>query len=215
MKFFECVLDIIFPQKCGICGKVGGSICDKCYENLKKYEIKRQHEDLFFVYQYEGELRKLILDYKFNDKSYLYKTFAKCLIKNKNVCQFLNCYDIIIPVPLHKKRLHKRGYNQAELVARELSKELTLNNRKILCLSNALIKNKNIKPQSEKGIAQRKADIKGIYEVKNANSIKNKKVILFDDIYTTGSTAEECKKMLLEAGVSKVGILTIAKDYIE
>lgn len=210
MKFLECALDIIYPQKCGICGKLGSSICNNCYDIIKKYEIKNQHKDLFFSYQYEGTIRKLILDYKFNDKSYLYKTIEKCIINNKNVCQFLNGYDIIIPVPLHKKRLHKRGYNQAGLVAKEIAKDI--NN--IVSLNNVLIKNTNIKPQSEKGIIDRKKDVKGIYEVKNAELIKNKKVVLFDDIYTTGSTANECKKILLEAGAKKVGVLVLAKDYI-
>ncbi len=186
------------------------------------------------MYKYEGIIRKLILNYKFNDCSYLYKTFEKCLINNKNVCQFLNGYDIIIPVPLHKKRLRKRGYNQAELITRELAKDINDNankkyildknkkgkakyiqNKNIILLNNVLIKNKNIKPQSEKGIIQRKTDVKGIYEVKNMDNIKNKRIVLFDDIYTTGSTAGECKRVLLEAGALDVGILALAKDYVD
>lgn len=199
MKVLDFILELIFPTKCGICGKVGEAICNKCYENIKKLEIEHQHKDLFFVYQYDGIIRSLILRYKFEDKSYLYHTFVTCLLKNKKVCQFLKSYDIIIPVPLHKKRLAKRGYNQADLIAKELAKKLCN-----ICMNNVLIKNKNIKPQSEKGIKQRILDIQGVYEVKNIDFIKNKKVLLFDDIYTTGSTANECKKVLLEAGANKV-----------
>jgi len=145
LKILECVLNLIFPQKCGICGKIGDSICQKCYEDVKKYGIKKQYKDLFFAYSYEDVVRKLILDYKFNNMSYLYKTIEKCLINNKNVCQFLNDYDIIIPVPLHKKRLHKRGYNQAELVAKEIAKDInSKSNKRLECFSNVLTKNKNI-----------------------------------------------------------------------
>lgn len=221
MKILDFILELIFPTKCGICGKVGEAICYKCYENIKKFEIEHQHKDLFFVYRYEGIIRDLILRYKFEDRSYLYQTFVTCLLKNKKVCQFLKSYDIIIPVPLHKKRLAKRGYNQSELIASKITKELcnkendgrskTNKNQQDamqydtpICMNNVLIKNKNIKPQSEKGIKQRILDIQGVYEVRNIDSIKNKKVLLFDDIYTTGSTANECKKVLLEAGASKV-----------
>ncbi len=209
MNFLEKLLNIIFPIQCGICGKIGNSICDKCYNDLKKYEIKKQYEDLFFAYKYEGVIRNLIIKYKFHDKSYLYKTFSEILLKNKNLCKFLKCYDIIIPVPLHKKRLQERGYNQADLIAKEIAKKTGL-----AYYNNVLIKNKNIKPQSIKNIQERVNDVLGIYEVKNSELIKEKNILIFDDIYTTGSTAQECKKELLKSGANKVGILVLAKDYI-
>lgn len=209
MNFLENFLNIIFPIQCGICGKLGSSICDKCYNDLKKYEIRKQYEDLFFAYRYEGIVRSLIIKYKFHDKSYLYKTFSEILLKNKNLCKFLKSYDIILSVPLHKKRLQERGYNQADLIAKEVARKTGL-----IYYKNMLIKNKNIKPQSIKNIQERINDVLGIYEVKNSELLKEKNVLIFDDIYTTGSTANECKKELLKAGANKVGILVLAKDYI-
>ena len=95
MKILNNIIDIIFPVQCGICGKLDLYICDKCYNELKKYEIQNQNEGIFFAYKYEGLMRKLIIEYKFNDKSYLYKTFEETLLKNKKLCKFLSCYDII------------------------------------------------------------------------------------------------------------------------
>ena len=138
------------------------------------------------------------------------------LLKNKKLCQFIKSYDIILSVPLHKKRLKERGYNQSQLIAKKLVKEYNLhNNKKMIYYNDVIIKTKNIKPQSTKNLKDRIQDVIGIYEIKNKEKIIGKNIIIFDDIYTTGSTANECKKILLEAGANKVGILALAKDYIE
>ena len=138
------------------------------------------------------------------------------LLKNKKLCQFIKSYDIILSVPLHKKRLKERGYNQSQLIAKELVKEYNLhNNKKMIYYNDVIIKTKNIKPQSTKNLKDRIQDVIGIYEIKNKEKIIGKNIIIFDDIYTTGSTANECKKILLEAGANNVGILALAKDYIE
>ena len=138
------------------------------------------------------------------------------LLKNKKLCQFIKSYDIILSVPLHKKRLKERGYNQSQLIAKKLVKEYNLhNNKKMIYYNDVIIKTKNIKPQSTKNLKNRIQDVIGIYEIKNKEKIIGKNIIIFDDIYTTGSTANECKKILLEAGANNVGILALAKDYIE
>lgn len=202
-------LNLIFPPTCEICGKVGTYLCDKCYFKIKKYEINyiSKNKEIFCMYRYKDKIRELLIDYKFNDKSYLYNFFSELLIKNKKVCKILKSCDIIIPVPLHKIRLHERGYNQSELIINDVAKKINLQVE-----INVLKKIKNIKPQSEKGYKERMKDIKGVYIVENYERIIGKKVLVFDDVYTTGSTTNECKKVLLEAGAKKVVILTMTRD---
>ena len=96
-------LDLIFPPTCELCGKVGTYLCEECYEKIKEYQIKSNNGNLMYLYRYEDIIRTLMLQYKFNDKSYLYKLFSELLIKNKKVCKFIKKYDIISPVPIHKK----------------------------------------------------------------------------------------------------------------
>ena len=118
-------------------------------------------------------------------------------------------YDIILIVPISKQRKKSRGYNQSEILAKEIAKIL-----QIKVNSKILIKTKNIIAQSTLKKEQRQKNVIGAYKVKNIEKIRNKKILIFDDIYTTGSTVNECAKVLVQAGISKknIGILTIAKD---
>ncbi|CDE83434.1 putative amidophosphoribosyltransferase [Clostridium sp. CAG:273] len=161
-----------------------------------------------YLFKYEGIIRSKIISYKFDDKPYLYKSFCEIFVKNKKVCEFLKNYDIIISVPMYKKKKNQRGYNQSELIAREIAKKV----KNIEYRSDILLKIKNTANQSLLNKEQRQENLKNAYEVKNKEYISNKNILIFDDIYTTGSTANECSKMLVEAGARSIGILTIAKD---
>ncbi len=216
MKILNYALNLIYPQKCGICHKIGESLCKKCEIELikpKEAKIKKYirstiffDEQLYF-FNYHGRIRRKIIQYKFSEKSFLYKMFLKIILKNKKTYRFSKKYDIIISVPISKKRLGKRGYNQSELIARELAKNLNIKYEK-----NVLIKLKDNKTQSTLGKKQRQENVKNVYEVKNEGIIKNKNIIIFDDIFTTGSTVNECSKILKQNGAKYIGIITIAKD---
>lgn len=210
----EYISELIYPTTCGICGKIcREAICKKCELKLKEFEINliksnnKYYTERMHLYRYDGIIRNRIIDYKFNNKPYLYKTFAKIIIKNKKICGFLKNYDIIIPVPIHKKRRLIRGYNQTELIAKEIANKENLKFEK-----NVLIKQKNIITQSSLSKASRKENIKNAFAIKNAEKIINKKIIIFDDIYTTGNTVLECSKMLKNAGANQIAVLTIARD---
>lgn len=215
---FEKILNLIFPNVCGFCEKINNnSLCKKCELNLSKYEIncikdytidkQKYYDYLFCALKYENIVREKILKYKFNENSYLYKTFSKIIIKNEKIYRFLKLYDIIISVPMHKDRFAIRGYNQSELIAKEIAKQT-----KIYFEKNVLLKDKNTKVQSTLTKTQRTQNIKDAFFVKNIDKIKNKKIILVDDIYTTGSTVNECSKVLKKAGAKKICVVTIAKD---
>jgi ComF family protein len=152
-------------------------------------------------------IRKFLIHYKFNDQSYLYLTIVNFLLKNKKIFEILKSYDTIIPVPISKKRRKERGYNQSELIAREIAKrmQITYNNQ-------CLFKTKNIVEQSKLNKEERQKNIQGVYEIRNVQILKNKKILLVDDIYTTGSTANECCKILSQANPQKIDVFTIAKD---
>lgn len=209
MNFFDYALEIIFPPKCGICGKIGeGYICNNCYNMFVINKIyKSYNRERFHMLKYEGIIRDKLIEYKFNDKPYLYRMFYEILIKDKNACDFLKGYDIIIPVPIHKKRKSLRGYNQSELIAKKLSDEF-----KMPMYIDVLKKQINTIPQSSLGKKARKSNAQNVYKVDNMQKIKNKNVVILDDIYTTGATANECIKVLKDAGAYRVGIITIAKD---
>ena len=167
----------------------------------------RYFNELMYLFNYEGLIRKLILEYKFNEKSFLYKMIADIFIKNEKIFENIKKYDTIIPVPISRKRFTERGYNQCELIAKELAKKVNLE-----LLNNCLIKTKNIIEQSKLSKEERTKNIQNVYKLKNKNLILNKKILLLDDIYTTGSTVNECSKILRQGEPEKIGVLVIAKD---
>lgn len=215
-NFIEKILDLIFPPVCGICNKeINTYLCGKCEKEINKITCvgENKYKDKYFsthmyLFKYEGIIRNKIISYKFNDKPYLYKTFCEIFVKNKKVCEFLKKYDIIISVPMYKKKKNKRGYNQSELIAKETAKKV----ENIEYRNDILIKIRNTAKQSSLNKEQRKENLKNAYVVNNNEYILNKNILIFDDIYTTGSTANECAKTLIEAGAKDVGILTIARD---
>ena len=167
-------------------------------------------EELIAIFKYENINRREIIKYKFKEKSYLYKMFINFIIKNEKICKKIKSYDTIVPVPVSKKRKMERGYNQSYLLAKELSKKLDIkiNNK-------CLYKYKNTIRQSKLSKEERKENAIDVYKIKNKEMLKNKKILLIDDIYTTGSTANECSKILKLANPEKIGVLVIAKDYIK
>ena len=220
-NLLESTLNLISPPVCGICNKLGTIyICKSCYKGLKiqeenkidKYENKFFSEH-FWIFKYKNKIREKIIDYKFNDKSYVYTTFVEIILMDEIAIQFVKKFDVIIPVPIHKKRYKQRGYNQSELIAKALAKHI----KNIEYSGDILKKVKNIRAQSTLDKLERLTNISGAYEInykkiKDVNDLKNKKILLFDDVYTTGSTVNECAKVLNEITNKEIGVFTIAKD---
>lgn len=156
---------------------------------------------------YDGIIRKLILNYKFNHKSYIYRAFVTFFRKNEKLYLLFKKYDIIVPVPIGKKRVKQRGYNQSSLLAKNLAKNFNSEYDE-----NILLKVKDNKKQSDLNKEERILNAQNVYKLQNYSKILNKKILLIDDVFTTGSTCNECAKILKEAGAIKVGTFTIAKD---
>ena len=202
---------------CGICEKESrNSLCFKCRKKIQRefkfttiYSKKQNFSEQYYLFQYKNLIRNLILQIKFQRKPYIYKTIEYFLQNNKKYLEKLKKYDIIIVVPLSWKRKLQRGYNQSLLIAKIISNIL-----QVKIESKILYKTKNIVPQSTLNKKERKENIKGAFKVKNIEKIRNKKILIIDDIYTTGSTLNECSRNLMRNGIIKenIGVLTLAKD---
>ena len=209
---------------CGICkNESRNSLCYKCKKKIQKELYKKIiiyilpiifvsciifFKLIPFGYNIEHP-RNMILKMKFQKKPYIYKTIEYFLQNNKKYLEKLKKYDIIIVVPLSWKRRLQRGYNQSQLIAEIISSIL-----QIKIESRILYKTKNIVPQSTLNKKERKENIKGAFKIKNIEKIMNNKILIIDDIYTTGSTLNECSNLLRKNGIKKenIGVLTLAKD---
>ena len=213
-------MNLVYPQVCSICGKVNTKlICNRCNIKLKKeflFQSDDYNNDLsknfiehYYFFKYQDLIRNQILSLKFHEKSYIYKTISYFLKNNQKSFENLKKYDIIIIVPISKKRKKERGYNQSELIAKEISKIINVE-----IVPNILYKIKNTVPQSSLNRKQREENPKGAYRAKKCEKIKDKRILLVDDIYTTGNTINECAKVLVQKGINRnqIGVLTIAKD---
>lgn len=213
-NIIEFIVNLFFPNVCGICGKIcDKALCRKCEINLEKFknvEIEiiqgKNFKELISLFNYQGEVRSNILNYKFKEKSYMAKTFTKFLINDKKLFEKIKTYDTIVPVPISKERMKERGYNQSLIIAKELNKYL-----KLEIAENSLIKIKNVIEQSKLNKEERQNNIIDAYEIKNKQILENKRILLIDDIYTTGSTVNECSRMLKLASPKEIGVLALAK----
>lgn len=216
INLIEKALNLIFPPVCGFCNEMSDSyLCEYCSNYLKSKQINRidLYEDKFFtthlwLFKYEDEIREKIIDYKFNDRSYLYRTFTQIILSNKDICDYISFFDIIIPVPIHKKRKKSRGYNQSELIARGITEIINSVELRI----DLITKMRNIKPQSTLNKDERIKNVSDSYRSISGVNLNGKKVLLMDDVYTTGSTVNECAKVLIDLNCGQIGVMTLAKD---
>lgn len=217
--FVKKLLEIIFPRKCAFCNIIINEdyTCKKCKKKLEymctnyAYEeiINRKFENLIYAYFYIGIIREKLLEFKFKNKKFLYKFLSERLVNEiRKYC--IQKFDYIIPVPISFKRYLERGYNQSYLIAKFISKEL---NKPLIKLG--LIKVKNNLKQSTLKIDERLQNVKGAYKVLNSKLINGKNILLVDDIYTTGTTVNECSKVLKASGANKIIVATIAKAKID
>lgn len=213
----ENLINIIYPPACGICGKLDKNfLCSKCRNKLKPFETynvedytktSSYFDEHIYMFRYTSYIREAILNYKFQEKAYIYEMFITFLKSNEIICNKLKEYDIIIPVPISKKRFKQRGYNQSAIISKKIAKFMNKNYSE-----KVLTKCKDNKPQSSLNQEERSKNVIDVYKVNKSNLIIDKKVLLIDDIFTTGSTVNECSKILKLNGAKNIGIFTIAKD---
>ena len=205
------LLDLLFPKNCLECGKKGKYICDMCYSKVTPYG---RNGDNYSVFKYQGVIRKAIISLKYKFATDIADELVDaCTVRLANSQQLMTNeiqpgYSYLVPIPLHRHRENWRGFNQAELIGQKLAKAM-----KWKFILDLLIRNKNTIPQvGLKGLSRRH-NLSGVFSL---NSIYNLlpvtyNLVLFDDVYTTGSTIKEAKKVLKSAGFKNIYSLTIAR----
>ena len=204
-RLLDSCLDLIFPPRCEVCrNNSHETLCQDCFGQIK---FMKPHLGIHGVSIYEGPIRTAIHRFKFNKRIALAEPLGIIMVRYLCNTPMLEMdeIDIIVPVPLHKYRHRQRVFNQAELLAKVVGKYFETP------VASALERHKNTKAQFELEREQRYINITGAFRVVDSQAIFNKRVLLLDDIYTTGATIAECSKTLKIAGAKRVEILTLSR----
>ena len=229
--------DIIFPSRCVVCGIVLGNnerirICSECLSRISfvkapvcsccglpfvNYEGTDHlcgkcisSKQYFSVARSVGEFEEPLLDvihqFKYKGKIAVGETLGRLMAEFEYDSFSIEGYSLILPVPLHQRRLKERGFNQSVILAREIAMRCP-----IRLDFRTLKRTIHTKPQTGLGKKQRSMNVKGAFEVTDRGRIDGERVVLIDDVYTTGSTIRECARVLIKNGVEEVAVLTLAR----
>ncbi len=203
------ILDYLFPEKCLACGQPKTLLCKPCLERLPAPDRPLPlYIDALFDYQ-NSVVRKIIWHIKYKNALSLIKIIGHKMHQKLSPNLSTVYKQLLIPIPIRPNRLRKRGYNQAEELAKAIRDKD--NSMSFILIPDVLYIRKMADNQSD--IKDRKARLKnliGFYGLKNRASIKGKKVILIDDVTTTGATLNEARKLLLKNGAASVRAFTVA-----
>lgn len=192
---WEGFLDFLFPRECLICASRGVFLCQKCKSELPRSKTRKANgiKGLTAIYQYSDERVKNLIEevkFKFNDA-----LVTDLWINDVRIPEA----DIVVPIPLHWTRHNWRGFNQAEVVAK-------LTGLKVV---KALIRSKMTKQQAKLDKKMRRINIRNAFKINGY--VKGKRVLLVDDVYTTGESMREAGRVLKKAGVKSVWGLVLAR----
>lgn len=233
------LLDLIYPKRCAFCGEVRPfkelEVCETCLDKVKKVTVPRclkcgktiedEEEEYcrdceaipksfdggFPVFFYEGAVKNALYEFKYNNQRVYASFFGECI--DKCYGTHLRSLDIdgIVPVPVHPHKKRLRGYNQAEILAKEIGRRMQLP-----IYPNYLVRKVDTNPQKELNDVARMKNLKNAFKI-GENTVKLKKILLVDDIYTSGATIEACTQVLKKAGVENIyyNSVAIGKGYSE
>ncbi|CAN2041257.1 competence protein ComFC [Candidatus Magnetomoraceae bacterium gMMP-15] len=197
----------IKPSLCSVCGNIFGSrqiknhLCSECITSPKNFYKARA----FGIYK--DSLKNAISHLKYHKKIQLAKPLSKILQNTFFKFWKKHDVDLVIPVPLHIKRLRQRGFNQSYLLIKNWK-----NNHELPKVNLKILERRRwTTPQTNLKRKERLTNLNNAFIVLNPNPIKGKTILLIDDVYTTGSTVNECSKVLLKAGAARVDVLTLAR----
>ena len=229
--------DILFPSQCILCEKILVenqlfSFCPDCFSRIRfirpplcpkcglpypaEEDLDHLCGDCLSTQQYFSAARSLgvydnalmeaIQKFKYGHHLYTGEWLGRLLAESSFHSFASTDFDVIMPVPLHIKRLRQRGFNQSLVLARALAR------RHPIELDFSSLRRKiHTEPQTQLTKSDRATNVRAAFEVTGEAQVKGRKVLLVDDVYTTGSTVRECAKLLLKSGARSVGVLTLAR----
>ena len=213
--FFEKLLDLMYPPRCPFCRAIlkdhERNLCGRCRGALpwtlgaEREQRFRHLEVCLSPFFYENDVRRSLLRYKFGGVSVYAPKYAALM--SECVSKSDAAFDVITWTPLSRKRLKKRGYDQARLLAEALAESLQLP------CAQLLLKNFDNPPQSRtRSAEERRKNVSGAYQAADPALIKDRRILLVDDIVTTGATLSECARVLRSAGAKSVSAITLARS---
>jgi len=213
---WDCIRGLVVVESplCSCCGLPFESRqgidhrCGDCSASLKKFRIARA------PLVYEQIFTEVIHCYKYKGKIQLARPLAELLLTSFRFFWDKDSIDVVVPVPLHLKRLRKRGFNQVYLLIRNwqtIAGQVHLDLNDLQIERDVIVRNVSTVPQTGLGRRQRAANIKDAFELVDEAKIIDKRILLVDDVYTTGATVDECARLLLHHGAAHVDVLSLAR----
>lgn len=209
----DALLDLLFPPRCAFCGRVGvRGVCGGCDKTLPRTELPLREGTGYgrcaVPLRYEGKVRAAILRFKFDGARGAAEGFGR-LIAACAAEELGGEFDVVTWVPVSDKRRRERGYDQSYLLAREAAKAWGVEPKALLR------KTRDNPPQSGLSADARRGNVVGVYECRDAEAVKGARVLLIDDILTTGSTLSECARVQKDAGAAGVVCACLASATVE
>lgn len=226
-SFLTGLIDIFYPIRCGACGRLGAALCKECIDSFQPVndtitcpicgritgsnlvcgaciDTKQTFKRGCFGYHFEGRLRDAIHAFKFEGRRDTGRHLVRLMEPKLNA--LAESFDCIIPLPVTERRLWQRGFNQTFIIAEEIAR---ITGKDVI--PDVLVKTKNTKDQYILSKPERLKNIRGVFTARNCHAIQKKRVLLVDDLYTTGNTAHEASRVLLRNSVKDVIFCAIAR----
>ena len=227
LSLFNCALALFYPESCVVCGADGSALCPRCIDDLRTVketevcpvcgrwlgrripcaacsEAEMGFSRGIYGFYYEGGLRDAVHAFKFRGRKDVGRRLARLAVEK--VRPLRGAFDLIVPVPVSGRRLRERGFNQSYIISEEISAVTggTIDHR-------ALVKRGGTRDQFALSRRERRSNVRGAFRVRDRSSVEGKRILLVDDLFTTGYTASEAARTLKASGCAGITFFALAR----